>query len=97
MNVAVGGTNGWFPDGTEKPWLDGSASKNIPAFRLWRLIDVSLAAMSDFWKLKDTWYPTWPQNAEDRSLVVYVDSIFPLEAISNLSILSDSVKMWEQC
>jgi len=27
MNVAVGGTNGWFPDGNEKPWLDGSQSK----------------------------------------------------------------------
>lgn len=26
MNVAVGGTNGWFPDGPEKPWLDQSAS-----------------------------------------------------------------------
>ncbi|KAF8180074.1 concanavalin A-like lectin/glucanase domain-containing protein [Mycena galopus ATCC 62051] len=26
MNVAVGGTNGWFPDGPEKPWLDGSGS-----------------------------------------------------------------------
>ena len=26
MNVAVGGTNGWFPDGPEKPWLDGSSS-----------------------------------------------------------------------
>ncbi|KAJ7245463.1 hypothetical protein C8J57DRAFT_1361993 [Mycena rebaudengoi] len=25
-NVAVGGTNGWFPDGPEKPWLDGSAT-----------------------------------------------------------------------
>lgn len=26
MNVAVGGTNGWFPDGAgNKPWLDGSA------------------------------------------------------------------------
>jgi hypothetical protein len=24
LNVAVGGTNGWFPDGNEKPWLDGS-------------------------------------------------------------------------
>ena len=28
MNVAVGGTNGWFPDGVgNKPWLDGSLSK----------------------------------------------------------------------
>jgi hypothetical protein len=29
MNVAVGGTNGWFPDGQgDKPWLNhaGSAS-----------------------------------------------------------------------
>lgn len=27
MNVAVGGTNGWFPDGvSDKPWLDGSLS-----------------------------------------------------------------------
>ncbi|KAJ7689727.1 hypothetical protein B0H17DRAFT_632638 [Mycena rosella] len=26
MNVAVGGTNGWFPDGPEKPWLNGSAT-----------------------------------------------------------------------
>ena len=29
MNVAVGGTNGWFPDGVgNKPWLDGSLSKS---------------------------------------------------------------------
>lgn len=28
MNVAVGGTNGWFPDNAGgKPWLDGSLSK----------------------------------------------------------------------
>ena len=27
LNVAVGGTNGWFPDGVgNKPWLDGSLS-----------------------------------------------------------------------
>lgn len=30
MNVAVGGTNGWFPDGVgNKPWLDGSTSMSI--------------------------------------------------------------------
>ena len=28
MNVAVGGTNGWFPDGVgDKPWIDASDSK----------------------------------------------------------------------
>jgi hypothetical protein len=26
LDVAVGGTNGWFPDGGNKPWLDGSQS-----------------------------------------------------------------------
>lgn len=27
LDVAVGGTNGWFPDGVDnKPWLDGSRS-----------------------------------------------------------------------
>ncbi|THH31693.1 hypothetical protein EUX98_g2507 [Antrodiella citrinella] len=31
MHVAVGGTNGWFPDGVgDKPWLDGSLSKLSP-------------------------------------------------------------------
>lgn len=29
LDVAVGGTNGWFPDGSEKPWLDGSRSKSF--------------------------------------------------------------------
>ncbi|KAJ6521653.1 concanavalin A-like lectin/glucanase domain-containing protein [Mycena vulgaris] len=33
MNVAVGGTNGWFPDGTEKPWLDGSATAPLDFLR----------------------------------------------------------------
>jgi hypothetical protein len=27
LDVAAGGTNGWFPDGSEKPWLDGSTSQ----------------------------------------------------------------------
>ena len=33
MDVGVGGTNGWFPDGNgDKPWLDGSQSKSWPSF-----------------------------------------------------------------
>lgn len=33
MNVAVGGTNGWFPDGVgDKPWLDGSLSTYLFRF-----------------------------------------------------------------
>ena len=43
LNVAVGGTNGWFEDGKSgKPW-----------------IDLSPTAKSDFWKAQDQWYPTW--------------------------------------
>jgi len=54
MNVAVGGTNGWFPDGIgNKPWLDGS--------------DV---AMSSFAKAQSEWYSTWPSDTKDRAMVV---------------------------
>jgi beta-glucanase (GH16 family) len=43
LNVAVGGTNGWFADGKSgKPWVDGSEH-----------------AKSDFWNARDQWYPTW--------------------------------------
>ncbi|KAF5348262.1 hypothetical protein D9756_010545 [Leucocoprinus leucothites] len=56
LNVAVGGTNGWFPDRSgEKPWLDGSNT-----------------AMGDFWRARQQWQPTWSSDPEDRSLVVYV-------------------------
>lgn len=48
LNVAVGGTNGWFEDGKSgKPWADQSA---------W--------AKKDFWAARDTWFPTWKDNGE---------------------------------
>lgn len=54
LNVAVGSTNGWFPEGQgDKPWLDHAANP-----------------MRDFLKNIKQWYPTWPANAEDRALVV---------------------------
>ncbi|GBE85656.1 glycoside hydrolase family 16 protein [Sparassis crispa] len=54
LNVAVGGTNGWFPDNVgNKPWLDGS-----------------LTAMRDFAAAQNTWSQTWPSNYQDRALVV---------------------------
>ena len=35
LNVAVGGTNGWFPDGAgDKPWLDGSLSTYTSRYHL---------------------------------------------------------------
>ncbi|KAJ7262522.1 hypothetical protein C8J57DRAFT_1335230 [Mycena rebaudengoi] len=58
MNVAVGGTNGWFPDGPEKPWLECVSFFNyFPAPR-------------DFLQAKDQWYPSWPQDIERCAMVI---------------------------
>uniref|UniRef100_A0A8H7Y360 GH16 domain-containing protein n=1 Tax=Psilocybe cubensis TaxID=181762 RepID=A0A8H7Y360_PSICU len=56
LNVGVGSTNGWFPEGQgNKPWLD--RAQNPP---------------HDFAASLAQWYPTWPSNVEDRAMVVYV-------------------------
>jgi hypothetical protein len=48
LNVAVGGTNGFFRDSIGgKPWVDGSAN-----------------AMYDFWKANGTWSKTWGEGEE---------------------------------
>ncbi|CAA7271076.1 unnamed protein product [Cyclocybe aegerita] len=54
LNVAVGSTNGWFPEGQgDKPWLDRAQSPPL-----------------DFARAIGQWYPTWPSNLEDRAMVV---------------------------
>ncbi|KAJ3855773.1 glucan 1,3-beta-glucosidase [Lentinula lateritia] len=54
MNVAVGGVNGWFPDGQgNKPWYDGGAD-----------------AMRSFAEAQSQWYPTWPENLDDRAMAI---------------------------
>jgi beta-glucanase (GH16 family) len=46
LNVAVGATNGYFPDGVgSKPWVDGSEM-----------------AMSQFWNASSSWLPTWGEG-----------------------------------
>jgi len=48
LNVAVGGTNGWFADGVAgKPWVDQSTT-----------------AMLNFWQARDQWYPTWEKGSQ---------------------------------
>ena len=86
LDVAAGGTNGWFPDGVgDKPWLDGSLSEYhrhmVSIFFSASLLTfhITAAAMRDFAKAQDTWYETWPKNIADRAMVV------------------DSVKMWQLC
>lgn len=45
INLAVGGTNGWFEDDRSlKPWSNGSPN-----------------AKKDFWSSRDDWLPTWKQ------------------------------------
>ncbi|TDL18550.1 concanavalin A-like lectin/glucanase [Rickenella mellea] len=54
MDVAVGGTNGWFPDGQgSKPWLDGS-----------------LTAMYNFAQAQKHWYSTWPSDVTQRGMAI---------------------------
>jgi beta-glucanase (GH16 family) len=54
LNLAVGGTNGWFQDGKSgKPWLD--QSPNAP---------------KDFWDAQESWYPTWKQPQLEISHVL---------------------------
>ncbi|GLB41072.1 putative glycosyl hydrolases family 16 [Lyophyllum shimeji] len=51
IDLAVGGTSGWFPDEKgDKPWYDGSTT-----------------AMRDFARAQDSWYATWPENPDDRA------------------------------
>ncbi|KAG8221570.1 glucan 1,3-beta-glucosidase [Butyriboletus roseoflavus] len=51
INLAVGGTSGWFPDGVGgKPWYDSSAT-----------------AMHDFAADQSKWSATWPPSANSRA------------------------------
>lgn len=71
MNVAVGGTNGFFPDsaqnaGYPKPWGNTSPT-----------------ASKDFWLAKNSWYPTWkPQmnNGENAAMQIKYIQVSKLKA-----------------
>ncbi|CAH2992139.1 unnamed protein product [Chilo suppressalis] len=63
MNLAVGGTNGFFPDGVSnpspKPWWNGSPT-----------------ASTDFWNARNNWLPTWNLNVNDgRDASLQVDHV----------------------
>jgi len=61
INVAVGGTNGFFDDS----WTNAAGAKP------WN--NNSPTAMRDFWQAKNQWYPTWNSdvnNGEDAALQV---------------------------
>ena len=51
MNVAVGGTNGYFPDGDcNKTWTNSDPK-----------------AVNAFWDSNSTWYPTWNYPASNQA------------------------------
>ncbi|KAK9362669.1 concanavalin A-like lectin/glucanase domain-containing protein [Lipomyces starkeyi] len=54
LDVAVGGTNGWFPDDqADKPWSNGGRQM----------------AMNSFWNARDKWQPTWGDESS-RGMIV---------------------------
>lgn len=71
MNVAVGGTNGYFDDswtnaGYPKPWSNTSPT-----------------APREFWLAKNNWYPTWnptANNGEDAAMKVDYVRVWKLSA-----------------
>ena len=68
IDLAVGGTSGWFPDNKgNKPWYDGSLSMLFFLAKFVVVPDCRVAAMRDFARAQDKWYPTWPTNRDDRA------------------------------
>ena len=55
LNVAVGGTNGFFADrqGDNKPWSNDAEN-----------------ARAQFWTSKEQWLPTWPTDPRQRGMAV---------------------------
>lgn len=53
INIAVGGTSGFFPDGKhDKPWNATSPS-----------------AMKDFWEHRSQWLPSWRNTEKSSLIV----------------------------
>ncbi|KAJ9048475.1 hypothetical protein DSO57_1034796 [Entomophthora muscae] len=63
LNVAVGGTNGFFPDNpscksSKKPWNDKSPT-----------------ASADFFKNRDKWYPSWSKGKQRHPSALAIRSV----------------------
>ena len=54
LDVAAGGTSGWFPDSVGgKPWFDSDPN-----------------AMYNFASAQDQWAASWPSSSADRAMRV---------------------------
>jgi hypothetical protein len=70
LNLAVGGTSGWFPDGVGgKPWQDQSQSelRSSSLLSVCCFTTMMTAAMYEFALAQNDWYATWPASADDRA------------------------------
>jgi beta-glucanase (GH16 family) len=64
LNVAVGGTNGYFPD----TWTNANGAKP------WS--NQSPTSFREFWNARDTWYPTWnPTASNGENAAMQIDYI----------------------
>jgi hypothetical protein len=104
LDVAVGGTNGWFPDGAgNKPWLNGALGMFLllgSSPTVVRCLSMYADAMQTFAQAEDKWYKTWPSSEEDRAMRMYVISTLSTgfeNRVDRFDTISDYVKMWEQC
>lgn len=79
LSVAVGGTNGWFPDNVpNKPWSNQSpvspallTSHGLEAHVLTLPTSVfQQSAARDFWVNRNKWLPTWPADPKKRGMEV---------------------------
>lgn len=66
LNVAVGGVNGFFSDGSCYTDME-SGQRYCEGNKPWR--NDSPRAMLDFWNGKDVWYPTWGEG-DTRGMTV---------------------------
>lgn len=67
LDLAVGGTSGWFPDGVgDKPWFDTAGDE---------------AALLAFAQAQKVWSATWPSNEDDVSF--RIDSVKMYKLKSN--------------
>ncbi|EAU86691.2 glucan 1,3-beta-glucosidase [Coprinopsis cinerea okayama7 len=87
VNLAVGGTSGWFPD-------DSSSSEVSDSKKPW--YDESQTAMRDFARAQDRWYKTWPENREVRSLRICGRCVEVGSKTSNLGLPFLSVATYTQ-
>ena len=64
LNVAVGGTNGYIPDGAI------NHSDNAKFGKPWQNGPWYVEAMNQFWEARSRWYWTWGETEEENAAMM---------------------------